>query len=150
MSERKSNSKTLTKRALTRRRNAALRLAARRKTPLGRLHTDGSCNPENIRRRLQWLAYERQIPEKDLPKVRCYPTDELLDFAEKYHVSLDWLLGGDLKGLHRMIGKPRAGVSTVERMLEKYDQLSPDRRRIITEEVNRMLAERTVEDREGA
>jgi hypothetical protein len=52
--------------------------------------------------------------------------------------------------MHRMIGKPRAGVSKVERMLEKYDQLSPDRRRIITEEVNRMLAERTVEDREGA
>jgi hypothetical protein len=49
-----------------------------------------------------------------------------------------------------MIGKPSAGVSTVERMVEKYDQLSPDRQRMITEEVNRMLAERTVEDREGA
>jgi hypothetical protein len=102
MSERKSNSKTLTKRALTRRRNGARRLAARRKTPLGRLQTDGSCKPENVRRRLQWLAYERQIPEKDLPKVQCNPTDELFDFAEKYHISLDWLLCGDLKGLHRM------------------------------------------------
>jgi hypothetical protein len=25
-----------------------------------------------------------------------------LDFAEKYHISLDWLLGGDLKGLREM------------------------------------------------
>jgi hypothetical protein len=150
MSERKSNSKTLKKRALTRRRNASLRLAARRKTPLGRLHTDGSCKPENVRRRLQWLAHERQIPEKDLPKVQCCPTDELLDFAEKHHLSLDWLLGGDLKGLHRMIGKPCAGASTIERIMEKYGQLSPDQQRIITEEANRMLAERTVEDREGA
>jgi hypothetical protein len=56
MSKRKSNSKTLTKRALTRRSNAARRLAARRKTPLGRLQTDGSCKPENVRRRLHWLA----------------------------------------------------------------------------------------------
>jgi hypothetical protein len=150
MSERKSNSKTLTKRGLTRRRNAARRLVARRKTPLGRLHTDGSCKPESVRRRLQWLAYERQIPEKDLPKVKCDPTDELLDFAEKYHVSLDWLLCGDLKGLHRMMGKSCAGVSTVERIMEKYGRLSPDLQRIVTEQVNRMLAERAVEGPEGA
>jgi hypothetical protein len=145
MSKRKSNSETLTKRALTRRRNAAFRLAARRKTPLGRLHTDGSCKPENVRRRLQWLAYERQIPEKDLPKVQCDPTDELLDFAEKHHVSLDWLLGGDLKGLHRMIGTIAVTDRVTERIVEKYGQLSPDQQRIVTEELlNRMLAERPV------
>jgi hypothetical protein len=154
MSERKSNSKTLTKLALTRRRNGARRLAERCKTPLGRLHTDGSCKPENIRRRLHWLAYERQIPEKDLPKVQCNPTDEFFDFAEKYHISLDWLLCGDLKGLHRMKGKPCAGVSTVERITErimkKCGQLSPDQQRIVTEEVDRMLAEQAVEGPEGA
>ena len=70
MSKRKSSSKTLIKRALTCRSNAARRLAARRKTPLGRLYTDGSCKPENVRRRLHWLAYERHISEKDLPKVQ--------------------------------------------------------------------------------
>ena len=80
-----------------------------------RLHTDGSCKPENVRRRLQWLAYERQIPEKDLPKVQCDPTDELLDFAEKHHVSLDWLLGGDLKGLHRMMGT----IAVMDRVAER-------------------------------
>jgi hypothetical protein len=154
MSERKSNSKTLTKLALTRRRNGALRLAARRKTPLGRLQTDGSCKPENVRRRLHWLAYDRQIPEKDLPKVQCNPTDEFFDFAEKYNISLDWLLCGDLKGLHRMKGKPCAGASTVERItervMEKYGQLSPDQQRIFTEEVNRMLAEQAIEGEEEA
>jgi hypothetical protein len=124
MSERKSNSKTLTKLALTRRRNGARRLAARRKTPLGRLHTE------------------------DLPKVLCNPTDELLDFAENYDVSLDSLLCGDLTGLHRMIGKPVA--SKVERIMEKYDQFSPDQQRIVTEEVDRMLAEQAVEGPEGA
>ena len=154
MSKRKSNSKTLTKRALIRRSDAARRLAARRKTPLGRLHTDGSCKPEHVRRRLHWLAYERQIPEKDLPKVQCEPTDELLAFAEKYNISLDWLLCGDLKGPHRMMGKPCAAVSLVERVMkrvvEKYGELSPDRQRIVTEEVNRFLAERAVEGPEGA
>jgi hypothetical protein len=95
-----------------------------------------------------------RLPEKDLPKVQCNPTDELLDFAEKYHISLDWLLCGDLKGLHGMMGKACAGVSTVERIveriMEKYGQLSPDQQRIVTEEVNRMLAERAVEGPEGA
>jgi hypothetical protein len=80
----------------------------------------------------------------------CDPTDELLDFAEKYHVSLDWLLCGDLKGLHRMMGKSCAGVSTVGRIMEKYGQLSPDLQRVVTEQVNRMLAERAVEGPEGA
>ena len=53
-----------------------------------------------------------------------------------------------------MMGKPCAGVSTVERIVErimkKYGQLSPDQQRIVTEEVNRMLAERAVEGPEGA
>jgi hypothetical protein len=47
-------------------------------------------------------------------------------------------------------GKPCAGVSTVERIMEKYGQLSPDLQRIVTEQVNRMLAERAVEGPEGA
>jgi hypothetical protein len=43
-----------------------------------------------------------------------------------------------------MMGKPCAGVSTVERIMEriteKYGRLSPDQQRIITEEANRLLA----------
>jgi hypothetical protein len=47
--------------------------------------------PRRLRRqarRLHWLAYERQIPEKDLPKVHCNPTDEFFDFAEKDRVPM--------------------------------------------------------------
>jgi hypothetical protein len=39
-----------TKLAQTRKRNAAHRLRQRRKTPLGRLHADGSCRSENLAR----------------------------------------------------------------------------------------------------
>jgi hypothetical protein len=53
-----------------------------------------------------------------------------------------------------MMGKPCAAVSMVERIMklatEKYGELSPDRQRIVTEEVNRMLAERAVEGPEVA
>jgi hypothetical protein len=116
MSERKSNSKTLTKRALTRRRNAARRKAVRRKRPLGRLYDDGACSTENIRRRLQWLAHERQIPIKQLPKVLRTPTEELVNFAEKYRINYDWLLCGDLKGLHLMMNA-RKGRPMLEELL---------------------------------
>jgi hypothetical protein len=47
-----------------------------------------------------------------------------------------------------MMGKPVA--SKVERIMEKYDQLSPDQQRIVTEEADRMLAEQAVEGPEGA
>jgi hypothetical protein len=92
-----------TKLAQTRKRNAAHRLRQRRKTPLGRLHTDSSCRSENLGRRLRWLAHEWQIPEKQLPKATSCPTDELLDLAEKYHIRLGWLLGGDRKELRDMM-----------------------------------------------
>jgi hypothetical protein len=53
-----------------------------------------------------------------------------------------------------MMGKPCAGVSTVERIvariIEKYGQLSADQQRTVTEEVDRMLAEHAVEGPEGA
>ena len=53
-----------------------------------------------------------------------------------------------------MMGKPCADVSMVERIMkrvvEKYGELSPDQQRIVTEEVNQMLAERAVEGPEGA
>jgi hypothetical protein len=53
-----------------------------------------------------------------------------------------------------MMGKPCAGVSTVERItkriMEKYGRLAPDQQRIVTEEVNRMLTEQAAEAPEGA
>jgi hypothetical protein len=136
-----------TKLAQTRKRNAAHRLRQRRKTPLGRLHTDGSCRSENLGRRLQWLAHEWQIPEKQLPKATSCPTDELLDFAEKYHFRLGWLLGGDLKELRDMMRahKLARGVSIAGRFKEKCACLTPEQRRIVEEEVERLLEEQRSE-----
>jgi hypothetical protein len=101
--------KAPTKLALTRRRNAAHRIANRRKTAHGRLSTDGRYHVTNIRRRLQWLAHEYSIPASALPKITPVPTDELCDFIEKYRISYDWLIGGDLKGLQKMTDQRRAG-----------------------------------------
>jgi len=44
-----------------------------------------------------------------LPKITPVPTDELCDFIEKYRISYDWLIGGDLKGLQKMTDQRRAG-----------------------------------------
>lgn len=82
-----------TKLALTHKRNAASQLAIRRQTPFGRLWEDGASKPENIRERLEWLAAEWQIDSEQLPKKisRTELTQEVIDFCEKYDVSLDWL-----------------------------------------------------------
>jgi hypothetical protein len=100
--------KAPTKLALTRRRNKVRRMAQRRKTARGRLSTDGAYHVTNIRRRLQWLAHEYSIFASALPKITPAPTDELCDFIEKYRISYDWLIGGDVKGLHKMTNERRA------------------------------------------
>jgi hypothetical protein len=43
-----------------------------------------------------------------LPKITPAPTEELCDFIEKYRISYDWLIAGDLKGLHRMTNERNA------------------------------------------
>ena len=89
----------LSKAAITRRRNAA----KRRSTPRGRLSEDGCSNRERIRQRLQWLAHELQLPSKALPKIGRCPSKAEADFVEKHHISFDWFLCGDLRGLQRMM-----------------------------------------------
>ena len=113
-----------------------------------RLTKDGASSNATIRRRIALIAAERKLDAsetKALMKGRWLTTFHLCQFAEKHSLSVSWLIHGDLKGLHRMMGKPCAGVSTVERVMEKYGQLAPDLQRIVTEQVNRMLAERAVE-----
>jgi hypothetical protein len=71
---------------------------------------------------------------------------------------------GDMKGLHknRMMRSPRAQQvraerakllqdrNRIERMLDKYEHLPPELQRIITEEVNRLVAEQTTKEPEPA
>jgi hypothetical protein len=124
-----------TKRALTRRRNAARRRANLRANPLGRLYTDGAVQVPNIRRRLQWLAHVWQIPAEDLPEIKRTPTKELVDFAEKYGVSFNWLLGGGLKDLQQMMRdreeRARGRPAQTERIMAKYRALTPEERQIV-------------------
>jgi hypothetical protein len=127
-----------------------------RRRALDRLDRDGAHSTAAVQRRVRALAHERNIPPADFAKLMYKRINmrDVMAFCEKHKVSYDWLLCGDLKGLHRMTGKPCAGVSTVERIveriMEKYGRLSPDQQTIVTEEVDRMLAEQAVEGLEGA
>jgi hypothetical protein len=57
----------------------------------------------NIETRLALIAAERGISEKQLEEFRSRRANskkfDYFAFADKHHVSLDWLLDGDLKGL---------------------------------------------------
>jgi hypothetical protein len=97
--------------ATNRRRNAGRRDAARRKTARGRLSVDGATSAAAVRRRIRAIAYEWQLPPDDVAKALKSgnrATEEMFDFAERYHVSLDWLIWGDLKGLQQMTSERRA------------------------------------------
>jgi hypothetical protein len=108
MSSRKAKPSKL---ALIRRRNAARRRAARRKTPRGRLSADGAASATATRQRIRAIGYDWQLPPDDVAKALKpgnRATDELYDFAQRYRLSLDWLIWGDLKGLQRMTNERRA------------------------------------------
>jgi hypothetical protein len=145
----KPSRKTIRKRIATRRRNAGIRRARRRKTAEGRLSTDGAYATENIGRRLRWLAHEWKIPADRLPKVKCVPTEELSDFVQTHNINWNWLLSGDLKGLRNMMWA-RKGVPTARQLSEKIRSLPPDLEKIVREKVDRLLAEQAAEESEPA
>jgi hypothetical protein len=117
------------RRAITRRRNAAKRL--RRASPLGRLTTDGACSPQQIKRRLLWLAIEWQLDAP--PKVGLSPSEELTDYCRRHGISFDWMLYGDLKGLQRMMNwrLGRAAAAAPASLRDKLASLSESEREII-------------------
>jgi hypothetical protein len=53
-----------------------------------------------------------------LPTITQAPTEELCDFVEKYRLSYDLLIGGNLKGLHRMTQQRTAGKLMVSTTVE--------------------------------
>lgn len=126
------------KRAATRRRKAA----KRRETPFGRLFEDGATQSQQVRRRLQWLAQEWNIPAEDVARAMRFTVDETGRFKDKYpHVNLDWLLAGDLKGLQLMMAqrRTRAEATTPERLKEKLARLSEPEREAVSKMVDQLM-----------
>jgi hypothetical protein len=67
-----------------------------------RLTEDGSCSNAAIRKRIALIAAERKLDPsetKALMKGRWLSIYHLCQFAKKHHLSVDWLIFGDLKGL---------------------------------------------------
>ena len=60
-------------------------------------------NKDDIRDRVRLIAAERNIPASEIKWIGRLKTYDGVRFAEKYDVSLDWLLCGDLKGLLRTV-----------------------------------------------
>jgi hypothetical protein len=59
---------------------------------------------DEMRRRIDVIAADYGVPESEVAKVRGRLKQyDLLCFAQKYRISLDWLICGDLKGLVRTI-----------------------------------------------
>jgi hypothetical protein len=59
---------------------------------------------DEMRRRTDLIAADCGVPEAEIAKVRGRLKHyDLLCFAKKYRISLDWLICGDLKGLVRTI-----------------------------------------------
>jgi hypothetical protein len=59
---------------------------------------------DEMRRRIDMIAADCGVPELEVAKVRGRLKHyDLLCFAEKYRISLDRLICGDLKGLVRTI-----------------------------------------------
>ena len=72
-----------------------------------RLYQDGAHSVAAVRRRVALFAAERQLDAaetKALLKGRL-TVRHIGPFIEKYHLSADWLLAGDLKGRLRMARK---------------------------------------------
>jgi hypothetical protein len=69
---------------------------------LNRLSKDGASSDAATRRRIAVIAVERNLnpsETKALMKGRRISLFLLGQFAEKHHLSVDWLIGGDLKEL---------------------------------------------------
>ncbi|MCP3370787.1 hypothetical protein [Bradyrhizobium cajani] len=139
----RAKQKQPSRRAITRRRNAAKRLRKRRETALGRLSSDGASSSRHIARRLQWLANDWGIEAP--PKVGPTMSEALAGYCNRHRISYDWMLTGSLSGLKQMVDARRtrlAAVPSPSALVAKYAQLTPEHQAIVTAEIRRILAER--------
>jgi hypothetical protein len=75
------------------------------------------------------------------PRIGRAPTSALFTYCETPGVSLDWMLGGDLKGLQRMAQWRREGkaAATPESFKEKLARLSDSEREAVRKVVDQFL-----------
>jgi hypothetical protein len=120
---------------------------ARRKA-FDRLEKDGAHSTAALQRRVRALAEERNIPTTDIHKLmyKKPSTHSVMVFCEKYKVSYDWILCGDLRGLQKMSQSARTDQAerkeVASRMVEKYSRLPSELQKIVETTVDRLLEQR--------
>jgi hypothetical protein len=101
-----------------------------------------------LQRRVRALAHERNIPPADFHKLmyKKPSTHSVMVFCEKYKVSYDWILCGDLRGLQKMSQSARTDQAerkeVASRMVEKYSRLPSELQKIVETTVDRLLEQR--------
>jgi hypothetical protein len=97
-----------------------------------RLDRDGANSSDALRRRVRAFAAERSLPPADIAKLmyKRINTRDIMAFCKKHKVSSDWLLCGDLRGLHRMTQEAKAAPQEIPDALRKevmarFSALSP-------------------------
>jgi hypothetical protein len=132
---------------------------ARHRRAQERLRRDGAESRPAMQRRIQALAAERSIPPADYAKLmhKRGGTAALIAFCDKYGVSTDWLLMGDLKGLQRMTKWPKAKAEprfrvgmTPDEFKEAFSRRSPELQQIISATLRRLVGGKPDEDRGAA
>ena len=113
----------------------------RRRQAFDRLERDGAHSTAALQRRVKALAQERNIPAADFHKLmyKRISTPDVMVFCEKHKVNYDWLLCGDLKGLQRMKREREPTVPVVDRIMQKFRNLSPALQVAFEESVDRLL-----------
>jgi hypothetical protein len=121
--------------------------AARRRA-FDRLKRDGAHSTAALQRRVRALAEERNIPTADIHKLMYKKPNvhSIMVFCEKYKVSFDWILAGDLRGLREMSQSARTVQAerkeVASRMVEKYNRLPSELQKIVETTVDRLLEQR--------
>jgi hypothetical protein len=121
---------------------------AARQRAFRRLERDGAHSTAALQRRVRALAEERNIPTADIHKLmyKKPSTDSVMVFCEKYKVSYDWILCGDLRGLQKMSQSARTDQAerkeVASRMVEKYSRLPSELQKIVETTVDRLLEQR--------
>ena len=116
-----------------------------------RLTENGASSNAAIRKRIALIAAERKLDPSEtmaMMKGRWLRMFHLRQFAKKYHLSVDWLITGDLKGLLETVRgcpsrpEPRPVLSGDE-LVAKMASLDQDGRQFIIDFMNLLLAKRS-------